>query len=411
MALALSAAPASAGLNFSATSYSAGASPIEVGSTDFNGDGALDVVAARNTSPGAVAVLLNNGSGALGSATPVTAGGLTSDVTFAPFDAGSNLDLVASNQGTSNFSVFLGNGSGGFGAATNIAAGGAPTSLIATPFNAHIAPDLAFTYDEADHIGVLLSTGSLTFAAPVEYELTATPGTGTANQVQNADLTTGDAVWDLVTANPSGGISSFVGNSSGTGAFTRTAGSPYGSGGAYSLVTRDFDGDELIDVATADVAGSVSLYPGNGDGSFDAPAVFSPGAGTARISAGDFNSDGKADVVTSEFAEEKVDVWLNTGTGFAPPVPFTIDGSAYGITVSDLNNDEVDDIVTANIDDSNVSVLLNTTTPDVPGGPGPGPGPGVTQPPPAAPAACKKKKKKKGKKKKKCKKKKKKGKK
>ena len=62
----------------------------------------------------------------------------------------------------------------------------------------------------------------------------------------------------------------------------------------------DFNGDNKLDVITANLDGTVSVLPGNGDGTLKA-AVSSPlnHQGARGIALGDFNGDGKLDAAVA----------------------------------------------------------------------------------------------------------------
>ena len=65
------------------------------------------------------------------------------------------------------------------------------------------------------------------------------------------------------------------------------------------IIATDFDGDGKQDLAVADSSNSISVLPGNGDGTFQPAISFVAGNSPNSIAAGDFNGDAKPDLVTA----------------------------------------------------------------------------------------------------------------
>jgi hypothetical protein len=119
--------------------------------------------------------------------------------------------------------------------------------------------------------------------------------------VVSADFN-GDEIPDLATANYySNSVSVLLGNADGTfqSAIDSTTGSyPFGSN-PLALAVGDLDGDDNLDLVTANANG-VSVLLGNGDGSFQTPTSFDVGDYVASVAVGDFNDDELMDIgVTS----------------------------------------------------------------------------------------------------------------
>jgi len=106
-----------------------------------------------------------------------------------------------------------------------------------------------------------------------------------------------DAIPDLVVANSAAStVSVFLGN--GDGSFGSAIDSATGAN-PNSIAVGDFDADGKLDVATAN-GGDVSVLRGNGDGTFQAPTSLSVGDSPVSVASGDFTGDGKMDLgVTS----------------------------------------------------------------------------------------------------------------
>ena len=115
----------------------------------------------------------------------------------------------------------------------------------------------------------------------------------------------GDGIPDVAAATSS--ISVYPGNGNGTfGRAIVTAGSFTPS----EIVTGDFNNDGKLDLMMANYAGSLLLLLGNGDGTFQAPTTIAPDA--VFLAAGDFNNDGNLDVA---FYDGLANVYVFLGNG------------------------------------------------------------------------------------------------
>jgi len=173
----------------------------------------------------------------------------------------------------------------------------------------------------------------------------------------------GDLILDLATANNSSNtVSVLLGN--GTGSFS--AATNFGVGnGPRAVTTGDFNGDGKLDLATANSnENTVSVLLGDGTGGFGAATSFGVGSLPISITTGDFNGDGRLDLATANNISNNVSVLLSNGTGgFSAASNFLISGtSPFSITTGDFNGDGRLDLATANIGSDNVSVLLGNGT-------------------------------------------------
>jgi len=344
-----------------AVRYDVGPSPSSVTVGDFNGDGKLDLVAA-NSGSNDVSVLLGNGDGTLQAAVTYSVGPVGTSpfsVMSGDFNGDGTLDLVAANTGSNNVSVLLGNGDGTFQAAVSYPAGSGPRSVTSGDFNGDGKLDLAVTWASqsgaSSGVSVLLGNGDGTFQAAVSYSV-GPFGTSTPFSVTTGDFN-GDENLDLVTANNSNSVSVLLGNGDGT--FQAAVRYPAGDG-PRSVTTGDFNGDGKLDLAVANErSNNVSVLLGNGDGTFLSAVNYSVGTSPSSLTSGDFNGDGKPDPVVANLYSHTVSALLGMGDGiFQPAVSYGVGPNPSSVTGGDLNGDGKLDLVTVNSDNNSVSVLL-----------------------------------------------------
>jgi hypothetical protein len=104
------------------------------------------------------------------------------------------------------------------------------------------------------------------------------------------------------------------------------------------VIAQDLDGDGKVDLAATDEPVSenktgVSVFKGNGNGTFQAGVFYPVGAGAGYVAAGDFNGDGKPDLVTVGSVHGYITTLLNTGVvSFSPTTPLNFEKQAVGKT-------------------------------------------------------------------------------
>src|SRR5215469_17527539 len=102
----------------------------------------------------------------------------------------------------------------------------------------------------------------------------------------------------------------------------------------------DFNGDGILDLVTANVNGTVSVFLGRADGTFAPPITTTTGQQPGDLAFGDFNNDGKLDLAISNIATNTVQILLGNGDGtFILGDVILLDQNPASITASDFNND------------------------------------------------------------------------
>jgi hypothetical protein len=138
-----------------------------------------------------------------------------------------------------------------------------------------------------------------------------------------------------------------------------------------ALTTADFNGDGLLDIATADTngidPGSVTILLGVGDGTFRPQAKTYPvRRGPRGIAAADFNGDGHPDLAVANTVTDDLTILIGDGQGEFSPLSGPVSGQAVigdgpiNLVATDLDNDGTIDLLVANTIDNNLGVLKGT---------------------------------------------------
>jgi hypothetical protein len=213
------------------------------------------------------------------------------------------------------------------------------------------------------------------------FKITNYPTGISPSSVAIGDLN-GDGQPDLVTTNiggdvnasplPAGTVSVLLGNGGGT--YSATTPYPTGSVIPLSVAIGDLNGDGKLDLAVANYGdpvsgvGTISVFPGAGDGTFSAATQYPTGTGlpgAQSVAIGDLNGDGRLDLVVAD-ASNRIPILLGqVGGGFLAQTPLTFLGlnNLSSVAIADLNGDGRLDLALANYgvspgDAGKVSVLI-----------------------------------------------------
>jgi hypothetical protein len=362
-----------------------------VAAADFRHDGKLDLAVVHSYDH-TLNILLGNGNGTFQPAVSYPTVGMDNApvwLTVADFNGDGKLDIaVLGNKNDSSLTgvidIFLGNGDGTFQSAVAYTSGPVSRGGIAVgDFNGDGKPDLEvadFGAIDSTHsaVDILLNKGDGTFRAPY-----AVPVPPAARSVVAGDFN-GDGKTDLAVADGLGingvldpdypaGMTVLLGRGDGT--FT-TAGqynSPATPGGGTVnpefITAGDLNNDGKTDVIVSDYDHNISVFLGNGNGTFQPAVGVDTGEYPRAVAIADVNSDGKPDLVVNNIGNSgesppspgSVAVLLGNGDGtFQAPVPYTPFNYPGWLTVADLNGDGLPDIAVTRVQDGHsVNVMLN----------------------------------------------------
>lgn len=350
-----------------AVSYTTGGQPgypYSLAAGDLNGDGKPDLVTA-NSFINTVSVLFGNGDGTFAPKTDFVVGSYPTRAVIADLNSDGKQDLVVAFGNSDHLSILVGDGVGGFGPATPVPTGLYPSAVVPQDVSGDGEVDLVVAHDYPPAISVAIGHGDGTFEPFVDNEGFSPYGLAVGDL--NGDGQPDVAATDLL----SHGMSVFLNAGGGTYARTDTYRVP---SSPYADAVGDLDDDGELDIVVAtNIANSVSVFLGNGDGTFGPPGCtpldgdcsseYVAGNDPVSVAVADLDGDGKADLAVADQGSDSVSVLPGNGDGtFQVPIRHSVGSFPVSVVIHDLNGDGRRDLAVANYFSSSVSVLLNITT-------------------------------------------------
>ncbi len=341
-------------LSYSSTQFNPGSEPSSMVLADLNNDGKQDLIVTNFAGGGAgatVSVFLSNGDGTFQPGIAFAVGQQPRAVVAGDFNRDGKIDLIVANGSESTISVFLGNGDGTFQPGVDYFADGEPLSLVVADFNEDGKLDVAVK-DSGTTVAVLLGNGDGTFQNFKSYAVgngNYGLGTGDLNADGHLDLASSNELDDSV--------SILIGNGDGT----FQPASRLTAGGAPTWVSvADLNRDGKLDLAIANASNSglgLSIFLGNGDGTFQPRTDYPAGGSPRSIAVGDLNGDGKLDLAAPSYGNT-ASVLLGNGDGtFQAPLTYSIDSEF--VVAGDFNGDGLLDLAFTSSDGSAWITLQN----------------------------------------------------
>lgn len=351
----------------------AGGETNSIISGDFNNDGNPDFAIGMDYATPPIAVYLGDGHGGFQAEANNSISASGDPVLVTDFNGDGNPDILMSSAplGPSALTVLLGKGDGTFTTApdspiyTNYGA----YPIVCTDFNGDGIPDLAVA--GGYYLVVLLGKGDGTFTQmPIssstiaQAELFSGMVTADFNKDGKPDIAITDNTFQQT-------ITLYLGNGDGTFTQGTTINVSDESGGSdVNLTVADFNRDGNLDLATSIYGnpGALAIYLGNGDGTF-APASGSPFSTiewSNTVKVGDFNGDSIPDIyVTGGTNTQDLAIYLGNGDGSFTLVPAANTPQipcCFNTTLTDLNNDGVTDIIASSFYDGQAEIYLTSPT-------------------------------------------------
>jgi len=358
----------------------------------WNADPSTDLAVRIQTFPESLAVLLNDGTG--GFALTQIVGAISGSAMFAAdADRDGDLDVLTSTE------VFPNTGSGAFlaplpldepcVAAGDLEPDGPYNELLSTssdyrlhvrkhladpPLGSALVPQPVAPPDGQWRVADLDGDGTgdavaffYSGSAVTVYHGRGLGAFGNPNASPVPGVTrmsriraNGDAFPDVVTIGEGYAGDSHVVPGVGPHAFgaavTLSAAPDFSAGTAVG----DVDGDAIDDVVLARLSGGISVFLGNGDGTYDAPVVQPLGGQTfTAISAGDLDGDGRADIAGFSGNDSVAVALAGPGGVFGAPVRYPIGWFDFPalLQVVEATGDSHPDVVVLSSSGGQVAVL------------------------------------------------------
>src|SRR5438034_1180689 len=250
-----------------------------------------------------------------------------------------------------------------FSAHRDYPSGYGPASIATGDVNGDRIQDLAVANQLDDTVAVLLGNVDGSFQRPVSVYLgpNSSPcsvGIGDFNRDGRLDLAVANSGANTVSILPGNGDGTFQP------ALSLAAGT-----GPASLAVADFNGDGKSDLAVANTGSNdLSIILGNGDGTFQPLRDFDAGSGPTAVVTGDFDGDGRQDLAIANGGSAGMDgastvsVLAGAGDGtFGAPRAFAVGSVSSALAAGNFNGDAISDLAVANSYSTTVSVLLGTS--------------------------------------------------
>lgn len=273
-------------------------------------------------------------------------------VTTADLNQDGFTDLITTNIGNDSLSVLFGNGDGTFQEQKQMSATKEPRALALDDYNGDGLVDLAVACAGNDRVRLFFGLANGSFVTGHHYRVNRTPvsiATGDVN---------GDQKPDLVVALRNDKLAVLLGM--GNGAFVEGPEYQYGDT-PTSLALADLNRDGTLDMAVSNggpMSSAVTIWLGNGDGSFREPTDYRTGKRPLSVSFADFNNDRLTDLLVINGERDSFATFLGNGNGtFQDGQESGADaGPVHGLS-GDFNGDGFADVAIVNIQSHNLSIV------------------------------------------------------
>lgn len=334
-----------------------------------------------DVSSGKVRILVSNDSTDLKTSTFDKVGDSQSTpnaLTVSDLNSDGKPDLVVMSQGSflgggrsgpSYVSVLLGNGNGTFGTPINYLLSVLPESIAVDDVNNDGHPDVVVVGPPSSgnpkdpSVEVLPGSASGKLGTAIK----GSAGTG-FTKVVIADFTK-DGYKDLAVTD---GLAGHILLGDGTGHFKAMPGSQFTGGTIGGLAAGVFSRSGNVDLAVSDISSNIiTIYPGNGNGTFRAGRSYASIFGGYNIGVNDIDGDGNSDIVTGltspQLFGQDIDTsgftyyLMGRGDGtFAgvPAFPIGSEVPATPIGVADFSGDNKPDVVFPAVNTGNGTKFL-----------------------------------------------------
>jgi hypothetical protein len=335
---------------------------------DVTGDGKVDLLATGNNQM--ASIFPGNGDGTFGAKVDRALGCPGQAIIPVDLNRDGLVDVMAACFGNTT-PVFPATGGGAFAARVDYVNTHQDTSGVAADINGDGYPDFVTSAYDIHSIALQTNQG-LSSPGTLNARTSIALTTDTLNNpAQPKDLIVadfnGDGVKDILVTIESntgaygGSVIVLLGNGNGTFGSNIVTAVP-GGNALKQVVTGDFNGDGILDIAVANNGGnSVVVLLGNGDGTFRSGSVLAAGTLPYGMGMTDLNGDGILDLVVVNSGDNTIGIFLGKGDGtFLPESTYATGTTPYRLSIKDINGDGLPDIAVAERGGDSAGILLMT---------------------------------------------------
>ena len=111
----------------------------------------------------------------------------------------------------------------------------------------------------------------------------------------------------------------------------------------FGVDINDFNNDNIKDMLSVNLGNnSVSVFIGNGDGTFQNQVTYSVLSRPRHVSVSDFDNDGNLDLAVAHWNSGRISILIGNGDGmFQSQVNYATQSDPIGIDAGDFNNDDI----------------------------------------------------------------------
>ena len=338
------------------TSYAVGKNPTSVTTADFNQDGFTDLI-TTNIGNNSLSVLFGIGDGTFREPVTLNVGKEPRALALNDFNGDGYVDVAVACSGSDQIAIFLGLANGTFGVGPRYTIHRAPVSIVSGDFNGDQKPDLIAALRN-DKLKVFLGNGDGSFVEGPLYEYGDTP-----TSIAAADLNR-DGNLDVAVSNGgpmSSAVSIWLGNGNGT--FREPT--DYRTGKRPLVVSfADFNNDRMADLLVINgEMDTFTTFLGNGNGTFQGGKESGADAGPVYGLARDFDGDRFPDVAIVNIQSNDLSILYGRGDGTFryPPMNYRTKGGPFAVATLTLRTNETEEpgLVTANNGAGSISIFLH----------------------------------------------------
>ena len=213
--------------------------------------------------------------------------------------------------------------------------------------------DVALACSGGDQVSILFGRGNGKFDEGPQYPVHRTPVSISSQDVN------GDGHPDLAVALRNDKVKIFLGSANGE--FRPGVQYEYGDT-PTSVALKDLNQDGKPDLVVTNggpMLSAVSVWIGNGDGTFLNPKDYKTGRRPLGVSFADFNSDHLPDLLVINGEGDSFTTFLGNGNGtFQPGKDSGADASPNFGVAHDFDGDHIDDVAVVNLQSTDLSILF-----------------------------------------------------